>query len=146
MNWWRRLCNREALEQQLDRELCFHLEERIAALRREGLSEAVARRRAHQEFGGMAQIQEACRDARGTQWVESTRQDLRYAARTLRKTPAFTAASILTLALGIGANTAIFQLLDAVRLRSLPVSDPHRLARCRSPMGDRSACPITPTT
>jgi len=55
MNWWRRLCNREALEQQLDRELCFHLEERIAALRREGLSEAGARRRADQEFGGMAQ-------------------------------------------------------------------------------------------
>src|SRR5947209_597373 len=62
-------------------------------------------------------------------WLESTLQDFRYAARTLRKTPAFTLASIATLALGIGANTAIFQLLDAVRLRSLPVAEPHRLAR-----------------
>jgi putative ABC transport system permease protein len=96
MNWWRRLRNREVLEQQLDKELRFHLDERIAALRRTGLNEAEARRRACQEFGGMAQTQEACRDARGTQWVESTVRDLRYAVRTLRKTPAFTAASVLT--------------------------------------------------
>ena len=129
MNWWGRLRHREALEQQLDKELRFHLDERIAALRRGGLSEDDARRRAHQEFGGMAQIQEACRDARGTQWLESIVQDLRYAVRTLRQAPAFTAASILTLALGIGANTAIFQLLDAIRLRSLPVPDPQQLAK-----------------
>ncbi|MGB8473864.1 MAG: ABC transporter permease [Candidatus Acidiferrum sp.] len=69
------------------------------------------------------------RDARGRRWIEAALQDLRFALRTLRKSPAFTATAILTLALGIGANTAIFQLLDAVRLRSLPVRDPSSLVR-----------------
>ena len=129
MTWWQRLWRRKELEQQLGKELQFHLEERIKALRAAGLSESDARRHARQEFGGLEQIKEDCRDARGTLWLESTFQDFRYAARTLRKTPAFSLAAIATLALGIGANTAIFQLLDAVRLRSLPVAEPHRLAR-----------------
>ena len=129
MTWWQRLWRRRELEQQLGKELQFHIEERISALRNAGLSEDEARRRARQEFGGLEQIKEDCRDARGTIWLESTLQDLRYTTRTLRKTPAFMLAAIATLALGIGANTAIFQLLDAVRLRSLPVAEPHRLAR-----------------
>src|SRR5258708_39764716 len=107
------------MERQLGKELQFHLEERIAARRMAGLSEVESRRQARHEFGGMEQIKEACRDVRGTMWLESTLQDLRYAIRTLRKTPAFTLSAIATLALGIGANAAIFQLLDAVRLRSL---------------------------
>ena len=131
MTLWQRFLRRGELERQLARELQFHLDERIAALRAEGLPEAEARRRALQELGGMEQAKEACRDARGTLWLESTLQDIRYAARTLRKTPAFTLAAMATLALGIGANTAIFQLLDAVRLRSLPAADPGSLARIR---------------
>jgi predicted permease len=131
MTWWQRLIRRDELESQLDRELRFHLDERISALRNAGLSEAEALRQARQEIGGMEQAKEACRDARGTAWLESTLQDFRYAARTLRKTPAFTFAVVATLALGIGANTAIFQLLDAVRLRTLPVPDPQRLAQIR---------------
>src|SRR5258708_3405991 len=127
MRWWQRLWRRNELDQQLGKELQFHIEERIPALRKTGLSEGEARRQALMELGGLEQIKEDCRDARGTRWLESTLQDLRYAARTLRKTPAFTLAAIATLALGIGANTAIFQLLDAVRLRSLPVPEPHRL-------------------
>ena len=129
MDWWQRLWRRNELEQQLGKELQFHLDERISALREAGLPEAEALRQARQELGGPEQVKEACRDARGTRWIESTLQDLRYAVRTLRKAPAFTLAAIATLALGIGANTAIFQLLDAVRLRSLPVAEPHRLAR-----------------
>jgi predicted permease len=131
MTWWQRLWRRKKLEQQLGKELQFHIEERIVALSREGLSEDQARRQVRQEFGGLEQVKESCRDARGTRWIESTVQDLGYTARTLRKTPAFTLAAIATLALGIGANTAIFQLLDAVRLRSLPVAEPHRLAHIR---------------
>src|SRR5579859_7963099 len=68
-------------------------------------------------------------NARGPAWIETAFQDLRFALRSLRKSPAFTVTAVLTLALGIGANTAIFQLLDAVRLRSLPVSDPASLVR-----------------
>ncbi len=129
MTWWQRLRRDNDLERQLDRELLFHLEERAAALQQSGLPEEQARRQARQEFGGLDQAKEACRDARGTGWVEATLQDLRYSARGLRKTPAFTIAAVTTLALGMGANTAIFQLLDAVRLRKLPVPDPQRLAQ-----------------
>ncbi|HEV3199678.1 MAG TPA: permease prefix domain 1-containing protein, partial [Bryobacteraceae bacterium] len=133
MTWWQRLWRRSDLEQQLAKELQFHLEERISALKTGGLSESEAWRQARQELGGLDPVKEACRDARGTLWLESSLQDFRYAVRTLRKTPAFTLAAILTLALGIGANTAIFQLLDAVRLRSLPVAEPHRLAQIQIP-------------
>jgi predicted permease len=129
MTWWQRLRRGNDLERQLDRELRFHLEERIAALRQTGLDEEDARRQARQELGGVEQTKEACRDARGTGWVAAALQDLRYSARGLRKTPAFTLAAVATLALGMGANTAIFQLLDAVRLRKLPVAEPQRLAQ-----------------
>src|SRR2546429_7886775 len=105
MTWWKRLWRRGELERQLERqlgkELQFHVDERISALTRAGLSESQARREALQELGGLEPVKEACRDARGTRWLESTLQDFRFAARTLRKTPAFTLASIATLALGI---------------------------------------------
>ncbi len=129
MNWWQRFWKRRELEDRLDRELRFHFDCQVAENLRAGMSEAEARRDARLRFGTIDQAKEQCREARGTLWIESTLQDLRYTARTLRKTPAFTLAAIATLALGIGANTAIFQLLDVVRLRSLPVPEPHRLAR-----------------
>jgi len=88
-----------------------------------------ARRQARLEFGGVEGVKEACREARGTLWLESLWRDLRLALRTLRASPAFTIAAVCTLALGIGANTAIFGLVDAVRLRSLPVSRPGELVR-----------------
>src|ERR1700761_8958654 len=129
MTWWQRLWRRNELEQQLAKELRFHIDERVSTLRNAGLGDIEARRQARVEFGGDQQIKEQCRDARGTLWIESTLQDLKHAARALRKSPAFTFAAIATLALGIGANTAVFQLLDAVRMRSLPVARPDELAR-----------------
>jgi putative ABC transport system permease protein len=128
MNWVARLLNKRRLEAELRRELEYHIQRQIDDYKEEGLTEAEARRRARLQFGGSEQVREACRDARGTRWLESVFEDLRFSQRVLRKSPGFTIAAVVTLALGIGANLAIFRLLDAVRLRSLPVKDPHELA------------------
>ena len=80
------------------------------------------------EFGGLEQIKEECRDVRG-RWFEDLGKDLHYAARTLRRSPGFLLVSVMSLALGIGANTAIFSLIDAVMLRPLPVREPQRLVQ-----------------
>src|SRR6266404_853185 len=127
MTWWARLFRKRDLERSLDAELHFHFESRVADQMRAGLSETEARRQTRLEFGNLEEVKEECRDARGTALIESTAADIRYAFRTLRKSAVFTLAAIGTLALGIGANTAIFQLIDTVFLRSLPVPDPHKL-------------------
>ncbi|HEX4808893.1 MAG TPA: ABC transporter permease [Bryobacteraceae bacterium] len=128
MNWLHRLFKKRQLETELAKELQDHLERQVSDYRQSGLTEEEARRKAFLTFGGIEQIREECREARGTRWIESTVQDLRLALRTLCKGPGFTLTALATLALGIGANTAIFALLDAVRLRSLPVPEPQKLA------------------
>ena len=128
MTWWRRLVSGARLDRDLDRELRDHLERQIADLMREGMSQAEARRKAALTFGGIERVKEDCRDARGTRWIEQIVQDVRYGIRVLAKAPAFTAVAILSLALGIGANTAIFSLVNSLLIRSLPVHDPDRLA------------------
>jgi putative ABC transport system permease protein len=129
MGVWERLFRKGRLEARLDAELRDHLERQTADYVRSGLSETEARRRAHQDLGGLEQVKEACRDVRGTRLLDDLQQDLRYGIRVLRKSPTFTVVAVLSLTLGIGANTTIFTLVDTLILRSLPVHDPGRLVR-----------------
>jgi predicted permease len=129
MSWLRRLITRKKMEIDLDRELRFHFESQVADKIRSGISESEARRLTRLEFGGIEQIKENCRESRGTLWLESIVQDIRYGMRQLRKSPGFTLAAITTLALGIGANTAIFSVVDSLLLRPLPYPNAPRIVR-----------------
>ena len=123
----RALFRRKSVETELDDELRFHLERQVEKYVQSGLSREEAQRRARVEFGGVELAKEECRDARGINFIESLVQDLRFGLRMLRKSPGFTTAAVLTLALGIGANTAIFGLVDAELLHALPFPHLERL-------------------
>ncbi len=127
MNRWQRLWRREQLEDKLDKELRFHIDQHVADLIAHGHDPQEARRKARIELGGAEQVKEQCRDARGTRWVEDLVHDLRYALRTMRQNPGFTAVALCTLALGIGATTVMFTVVKSVVLAPLPYPDPSRL-------------------
>jgi predicted permease len=136
MAWYHRLRNTvrsERLSSDLDRELEFHLAERIDELVGSGMGEEEARREARLRFGNPGVLKERTRERDVLPWLESLGADLRYALRSLRASPGFAAVAILSLGLAIGANTAIFSLIDAVMLRSLPVERPGELVRVTTP-------------
>jgi predicted permease len=138
----RSLLRRPLVERELDDELRDHVDRQTADNIARGMDPASAHRAAVVAMGGIENRKEQVRDTRGTQWLEELVQDVRYAARTLRRSPAFLAVAASTLALGIGANTALFTLLDVVVLRTLPVREPDGLViaqrMSRSPDGSIS--------
>jgi predicted permease len=132
----RSLVASKRVETELDDELHFHLERHIEAQVSRGVAPEEARRQAVIAIGGLDQQKDACRDTRGVMWIDHFVRDVRYAARMLRGNPGFTLVAIFSLALGIGANTAIFQLIEAVRLRSLPVPRAGELTEVRIASGN----------
>ena len=123
----RALFNRNAVEREMEEELRFHVDRQVEAYENAGLDRAEAMRRARLDFGGLDQIKDEYRDALGVRLFDSLRRDLRLAGRALRATPAVTAVAVLSLTLGIGANTTIFSIINSLVLRTLPVANPERL-------------------
>jgi hypothetical protein len=140
----RSLFLRSRVEWELERELRFHLDQEIQEGRDKGLSPEEAYTAAIKELGGVAQIQEECRDMRRTAIIETLGQDSKYALRTLLKTPGFTWLVVLTLALSIGATSAIVSVVEGVLIKPLPFQDPGRLVRAYTKTSLHPKFPINP--
>jgi predicted permease len=125
------LMRAETIHREIDEEVQFHIEMRAAENMRAGMSPEEARRDAERRFGNPTRVKERGYELRGGRWLETPWQDVRYGARMLWKNPSFTLTAVLSLALGIGANTAIFTLVDQIVLRLLPVPNPRELVQLR---------------
>jgi putative ABC transport system permease protein len=127
VHWWQRLLKEDELESTLDRELRDHFDRLVADNLRRGMTAREARRQARLAFGGLEQVKDACREARGTRWVSDTLRDVRFAARLIRKEPGVTLVAVLALALGIGTNNVLFTVENAMNRRGLPIEDADRV-------------------
>jgi hypothetical protein len=140
----RSLFRRNTVETELDDELHFHFEHEVEKYTQSGMTQKEATRQARLSFGGQEQVKEDCRDAHGTSFIADMLQDIRYAVRQLTGNPVFTAVIVLTLALSIGANSAIFSVIDSVLLKSLPYQQPERIARIFLTSADYPKFPLNP--
>ncbi|MBO0721314.1 MAG: ABC transporter permease [Blastocatellia bacterium] len=139
----RSLFRRRQIEQELDEELRYHLERQIEEHIAKGMTPEEAQYAALRAMGGVEQRKEQCRDMRRVWWIEDIVRDVSYGVKMLRKSPAFTGVAVLSLALGIGANTAIFSLINALMLKMLPVEQPQELAQfyCTNFLGTSITAP-----
>src|ERR1700732_1044100 len=126
-SWLRALLRRSRMESEMDDELSFHIESSSKDLASSGGPQHEALRRARLAFGGIDKMKEECRDARGLNFLGTLLQDIGFGLRMFAESRPTTAILVITLALGIGANTAVFTLINGVMLRSLPVSHPEQI-------------------
>src|SRR5206468_9989324 len=137
---FRALFRRKTVEEELDDELRFHLEREAEKHTNSGVDRDEALRRARLAFGGLDQVKEECRQARGVRALETTIQDLRYAIRGMRRGPALTVAAVLTLGLGTGAISTVFTLANTLFFRNLPVERPDEVVFIQATRQQGRAC------
>src|SRR5258707_15815226 len=142
-SWLRALLRRSQMESEMDAELRFHMEAYAEDLVRSGMAREEATRRARLEFGGVERVKEEGREARGVSLVESLLRDLRYGTSNMLRTPGFTAITVLTLALGIGATTAIFSAVNPILFQSLPYPNAGQIMMISDVRGDHSRLDVT---
>jgi putative ABC transport system permease protein len=142
LRWLRAMLQRQVIEREMNEELRFHMEKYAEDLMRGGMERGEAERQARLEFGSVGHTKEACREARGADLLDSLLSDIRYGLRLLRRTPGFVGLAVITLALGIGATTAVFSLVNAVLLRDLPYHDPERLVFLYEPLPGIPGAPL----